>query len=85
MPTNCVNCGMPLNGNRCEYCGTNYGLLNTDVKPLTIYSTGIETDELKAAYKAIENHNAAFIRGLNGVELRVGKWRWNERGISCEG
>lgn len=21
---NCKNCGAPLNGNRCEYCGTEY-------------------------------------------------------------
>lgn len=24
--TNCVNCGAPLHGNVCEYCGTEYGL-----------------------------------------------------------
>lgn len=23
--TNCINCGASLNGNRCEYCGTEYG------------------------------------------------------------
>lgn len=23
--TNCVNCGAPLHGNICEYCGTEYG------------------------------------------------------------
>lgn len=85
MPTNCVNCGMPLNGNRCEYCGTNYGLLNTDVKPLTIYSSGIETDELKEAYKAIENHNTVLIKTGKDAELRVGAWRWNEWGIRYEG
>lgn len=22
--TNCVNCGTPLHGNKCEYCGTEY-------------------------------------------------------------
>lgn len=22
--TNCKNCGAPLHGNRCEYCGTEY-------------------------------------------------------------
>ena len=22
--TNCVNCGAPLHGNKCEYCGTEY-------------------------------------------------------------
>jgi hypothetical protein len=24
MKTNCKNCGAPLVGNRCEYCGTEY-------------------------------------------------------------
>ena len=24
MLTNCVNCGAPLRGNRCDYCGTEY-------------------------------------------------------------
>lgn len=23
--TNCINCGAPLHGNKCEYCGTEYG------------------------------------------------------------
>lgn len=23
--TNCVNCGAILHGNKCEYCGTEYG------------------------------------------------------------
>ena len=22
--TNCINCGAPLTGNKCEYCGTSY-------------------------------------------------------------
>ena len=24
MLTNCVNCGAPLHGSKCEYCGTEY-------------------------------------------------------------
>ena len=24
MLTNCVNCGAPLHGNKCDYCGTEY-------------------------------------------------------------
>lgn len=23
--TNCINCGAPLHGTKCEYCGTEYG------------------------------------------------------------
>ena len=25
LPTNCKNCGAPLHGSRCDYCGTEYG------------------------------------------------------------
>lgn len=25
MPTNCVNCGVPFTGSKCQYCGTEYG------------------------------------------------------------
>lgn len=28
--TNCVNCGAPLHGNVCEYCGTEYNLKHID-------------------------------------------------------
>lgn len=24
MPTNCLNCGAPLTGSKCQYCGTEY-------------------------------------------------------------
>lgn len=24
LPHNCVNCGAPLHGDKCEYCGTEY-------------------------------------------------------------
>lgn len=29
--TNCVNCGAPLHGNICEYCGTEYGQKHADI------------------------------------------------------
>lgn len=25
-PTNCKNCGAPLHGSRCEFCGTEYSV-----------------------------------------------------------
>lgn len=28
--TNCANCGAPLHGNVCEYCGTEYNLKTTN-------------------------------------------------------
>lgn len=28
--TNCKNCGAPLKKNKCEYCGTEYSMFNTE-------------------------------------------------------
>ncbi len=40
--TNCINCGAPLNGNVCEYCGTQY---EHTTETLTLYSDcGIELE-----------------------------------------
>lgn len=39
--TNCRNCGMPLTGSVCEYCGTKYDILDAEVKPLHIYKPGL--------------------------------------------
>ncbi len=30
-PTNCPNCGAPLNGSKCEYCGTEIHHVDEDV------------------------------------------------------
>lgn len=27
-PTNCKNCGAPLHGSRCEFCGTEYNFVS---------------------------------------------------------
>lgn len=32
--TNCPNCGAPIKGNRCEYCGTVFGPTNDDLDSL---------------------------------------------------
>lgn len=29
--TNCVNCGAVLHGNKCEYCGTEYNILEFEI------------------------------------------------------
>lgn len=34
MNTNCKNCGAPLSGGKCDYCGTEYG------KPGKVYMDG---------------------------------------------
>jgi len=35
--TNCKNCGAVLKGDKCEYCGTRYSLIDTDFKSPAIY------------------------------------------------
>ena len=32
-PTNCKNCGAPLTGDKCEYCGTEYSNIKTSRNP----------------------------------------------------
>lgn len=38
MKTNCKNCGAPLSGRKCEYCGTVYG---AKAPELTVISKGV--------------------------------------------
>lgn len=31
--TNCKNCGAPLHGGKCDYCGTEYEVINLHTEP----------------------------------------------------
>lgn len=31
---NCPNCGAPITGDKCEYCGSNFGHLNSEIRRL---------------------------------------------------
>jgi predicted RNA-binding protein with PUA domain len=57
--TNCKNCGAPLHGNKCEYCGTEYsdrtitgniprigdiGILKVGDEEIKVYIGAIETN-----------------------------------------
>lgn len=45
--TNCKNCGAPLHGGKCEYCGTEYDLISIEpIKP-KIYPKSISVHENK--------------------------------------
>lgn len=63
MPTNCVNCGAPLTGNKCQYCGTEYkghgvvsdfgeddwvGTLSVGGNEYSVYIGRIETETIDA-------------------------------------
>ena len=41
--TNCPNCGAPIKGHTCEYCGTTFGIdkaKGSDVLGINIYGVG---------------------------------------------
>lgn len=41
-PTNCPNCGAPLNGNKCEFCGTEINLIDEDaIRKLEMEKQGV--------------------------------------------
>ena len=42
--TNCVNCGAPLHGGKCEYCGTEYPMLRKAAFPEPRMRTEIPED-----------------------------------------
>lgn len=80
--TNCKNCGMPLSGGVCEYCGTRYDLIDTRIKPTQIYEPSI-----------ISIGDLSGCGGLltithldDGIEYTIsgdgGVLRWNNKGIS---
>lgn len=61
MPTNCVNCGAPLTGNKCLYCGTEYngrglsavfdredwtGVLTVGGKEYQVYMGSMSTEDI---------------------------------------
>lgn len=53
--TNCHNCGAPITGSTCEYCGTRFNIRVVD--------TEIENAKLSlelSALKAAEAHDAAY-------------------------
>lgn len=64
--TNCHNCGAPITGPECEYCGTRF---NVRVEP--------EIEFKLSALRAEEAHDAAFkallgMLSLNEARRRVG-------------
>lgn len=70
--TNCHNCGAPITGSICEYCGTRF---NIRVVEPEIESVKLEIE--LSALRAAEAHDAAFkaLLGMlspNEARRRVG-------------
>lgn len=83
MKTNCINCGAPLNNNKCDYCGTKYTLdefgqineykvkLNIMGQEKEFYISEIETHCIYSdAYRDI-NGKLARKKICNKAELKL--------------
>ena len=68
---NCKNCGMPLVGSVCEYCGTRYDVLNAHVEPLIIYKhEPMSSEEINEALRQINESGLLLVHNLDDVEVR---------------
>lgn len=57
--TNCINCGAPLHGNKCQYCGTEYnenGFVCRFDKGEIIGSLNINGKEFRVYLSDVEGH-----------------------------
>lgn len=70
--TNCINCGAPLRGHVCEYCGTEYEHEQPS-RPQTVLQANGEIRELYSAYTAAGGNGciADLVRKLNAEEFKV--------------
>lgn len=59
--TNCKNCGAPLHGHKCDYCGTEYpeyaaiNIVHTTGVPRTL-TCRFEIDDRMLGYEGIEHY-----------------------------
>lgn len=65
--TNCVNCGAPLHGNKCEYCGTEYGNLISEkaMALLEFSSRGIKPETAMKVLGLM--YETELYRDCNGI------------------
>lgn len=65
--TNCINCGAPLHGNKCEYCGTEYKnvMSEKEVAILELCSHGIKPETAMRAVGMM--YEVESYRDSNGV------------------
>lgn len=83
MATNCKNCGMPLVGDVCEYCGTDYryGITAWDLNRGIISfprDAEITTDSGLLTITHLDDGDEITLSGDGSV------WRWNKWGMSIE-
>lgn len=69
---NCPNCGAPMKGSRCEYCGTEFGEKTEDLGILQVAEGVIEIHgvQFRVRVDEIEASSGALMTvRLTGVEL----------------
>lgn len=67
---NCRNCGMPVTGNKCEYCGTDYSILNAEIHEPIIYASNIgNPDELKRIYDEISRGETLVLTSSDDMRI----------------
>ena len=57
-PTNCKNCGAPLHGSKCEFCGTEYPVNVSYDNKVTINMQGLAFSTVGELCKAISEQQA---------------------------
>lgn len=85
--TNCKNCGMPLVGSVCEYCGTRYDLLDINIKPLIAYKpTPISSWDIERGIITVPRDSGVVSLTDDGLLItgNGSAWRWNVNGFFRE-
>ena len=73
--TNCKNCGAPLHGSRCEYCGTEYPVnvvydnkVSVNVTGLAFATTTELVTSINGALGYIRNADGSYSDISEGIE-----------------
>lgn len=62
--TNCPNCGAPVRGAECEYCGTYFGVKTSYVKP-EVHKPSVSL--LEAMRRSSSTRPAITLESLDGI------------------
>ena len=79
-PRNCPNCGAPVNGKTCEYCGTVFSVKNAEYKSdFDKYLESLKTELESALIKqAQEIQNQEILRNYEQIPVED-RSRWVSR------
>ena len=78
MITNCVNCGAPLRGTKCDYCGTEYSKDRSEIK------AKFSRDDAFGVIQIDGNEYRVYLARMDAECLYLGTGR-NMDGTLCRG